>query len=85
MSRLVQRSGFRLLVAFLGLIVIGAILLVSPVSMAPGTQPSGVVNALFTATSAVCVTGLTVVNIGTDLWLFRSAESSNIKQGLSIP
>ncbi len=33
-------------------------------------QPIGLVNALFTATSAVCVTGLTVVDTGRDFSLF---------------
>jgi len=44
-----------------GLITAGGILLSLPVSVAPGHAPS-VLNAFFTSTSAVCVTGLVVVD-----------------------
>ena len=49
-----------LILTFLILIIIGTILLLSPIV----THKNGLslVNALFTSTSAVCVTGLTVVN-----------------------
>jgi len=50
-------------VSFLAAVVIGTILLSLPfATIAPGSMP--VINALFTSTSAVCVTGLTVVDTG---------------------
>jgi trk system potassium uptake protein len=53
-----------LLVGFTLLIALGTILLALPVSTAAGTAPD-VLTALFTATSAVCVTGLVVVDTAT--------------------
>jgi trk system potassium uptake protein TrkH len=52
-----------------GLIAVGTILLWAPVSAAPGRQIT-FVNALFTSTSAVCVTGLVVVDIAKDFSRF---------------
>ena len=52
-----------------GLIAAGTILLVLPVSAPPG-RPLSFVNALFTSTSAVCVTGLIVVDTAKDLSRF---------------
>ncbi|NJN76739.1 MAG: ATPase [Synechococcaceae cyanobacterium RL_1_2] len=49
---------------FMAVITIGAILLMLPISMVDGHWHSPVV-ALFTSTSAVCVTGLIVVDTGT--------------------
>ena len=49
--------------SFLALITVGTILLSLPVSH--GNRNVGVLDALFTATSAVCVTGLAVVDTGT--------------------
>ncbi len=51
---------------FLGLIAVGTVLLVLPVAVQPGKQVS-FVDALFTAVSAVCVTGLTTVQTA-DTW-----------------
>ena len=48
---------------FLGLIVVGAVILACPWARADGAW-GGFVPSLFTAFSAVCVTGLTVVDIG---------------------
>ena len=53
-----------LAVSFLGLIVVGTLLLMLPVATADGSA-TDLVTALFTATSAVCVTGLVVVDTGT--------------------
>jgi trk system potassium uptake protein TrkH len=53
-----------LIFGFAGLIVIGGILLMLPISSAAG-QATSPVNAFFTSTSAVCVTGLVVVDTGT--------------------
>ena len=52
-----------------GLITVGGILLSLPVSVAPGRAVS-VLNAFFTSTSAVCVTGLVVVDTPKDWSLF---------------
>lgn len=48
---------------FLALIAVGTLLLMLPFSLTSGTWSSPV-TALFTATSAVCVTGLSVVDVG---------------------
>ena len=50
---------------FAGLIAIGTAMLMLPV--ATERNPLGFVNALFTATSATCVTGLVVVDTGSTL------------------
>jgi len=57
-----------LIFTFLALIVIGSLLLSLPV--ASRQEPLGFVDALFTATSAVCVTGLVVVDTLTQFTLF---------------
>ena len=46
---------------FLGLIIVSSLILMLPISSKSG-QVTPFVDALFTATSAVCVTGLSVVN-----------------------
>ncbi len=58
------RPGLALATGFLILIAIGTALLTLPISSAAGAWTSPV-DALFTATSAVCVTGLAVVDTGT--------------------
>ncbi len=58
----------RIVAWFLAAIVSGAILLALPIS-SRGDSIS-LVDSLFTASSAVCVTGLTVLNTGTDFSLF---------------
>ncbi|WP_231626772.1 TrkH family potassium uptake protein [Streptomyces apocyni] len=50
--------------AFAGVILLGTVLLSLPFATADGAATS-LVDALFTATSAVCVTGLAVVDTGT--------------------
>ena len=60
--------------SFAGVIFLGAILLFFPLSAAKGNLRF--VDALFTSTSAVCVTGLVVVNTGKDL--------SMIGQGITL-
>lgn len=52
-----------LVIAFAGLIVIGSLLLMLPAASQDGSSLS-FIDALFTATSAVCVTGLIVVDTG---------------------
>ena len=49
---------------FAGAILAGTALLLLPFSAADG-RSTGIVDALFTATSAVCVTGLTVLDTAT--------------------
>ena len=58
-----------LAMGFLCLIIIGSILLSLPIS-AVGRHSIGLHNAFFTATSAVCVTGLVVLDTGTAFTFF---------------
>lgn len=55
------------ILSFLFIIFIGSLLLILPNATYSGIS---YLNALFTATSAVCVTGLSVVNTSTDFTLF---------------
>jgi len=57
-----------LLLSFAGAILVGSVLLSLPVAHANG--PVGYLDALFTATSAICVTGLIVVDTATAYTLF---------------
>jgi trk system potassium uptake protein TrkH len=57
-----------LIYGFLGAILLGSILLMLPISSKSG-QVTPFVNSLFTATSAVCVTGLVLVDTA-DYWSF---------------
>lgn len=67
--RIRQNPPLALALGFLGIILIGTFLLSLP--MAHTDQEwAPFVDALFTATSATCVTGLTVYNISVDLTLF---------------
>jgi trk system potassium uptake protein TrkH len=56
------------ILSFAGFILLGAIALYLPQSASGRQLPF--IDALFTATSGVCVTGLTVINIGKDLSSF---------------
>jgi len=58
------RASALLLLSFAGLIAIGTLLLCLPVAAASGSS-AGFVDALFTSTSAVCVTGLVTVDTAT--------------------
>lgn len=58
-----------LVLGFAAVILIGAILLDLPISAVDG-KSSGFLNCIFTATSAVCVTGLVVYDTGTHWTLF---------------
>ena len=55
--------------SFLGLILLGTALLKLPAAT-PADRPIGWIDALFTATSATCVTGLAVRDTGTEFTLF---------------
>jgi len=59
----------KLVLGYLAVIFIGAALLSLPVATRDGNSV-GMINALFTSTSAVCVTGLVVVDTGTTYSLF---------------
>jgi len=62
------RPAHYLLMGFAGAILLGGILLWLPIST--NGKPISFVDALFTSTSAVCVTGLIVVDTGTKFTLF---------------
>jgi trk system potassium uptake protein len=68
--RLIFAAGVRLELlfagTFLGAIVLGMLLLLLPNASANPENPIGLMDALFTATSAVCVTGLGVRDTGTE-------------------
>lgn len=68
-TRAGQVSFAQVIYGFAGIIAIGAILLMLPISSQSGqfTRP---VDALFTSTTAVCVTGLTVLDTSTYFSLF---------------
>lgn len=70
LTRVLARSERALAITFAGLILLGAVLLWLPISQA---SPVGFLDALFTATSAVCVTGLVVKDTGSDFTLFGQA------------
>lgn len=55
-----RRPGQLVIVGFVGAIAVGTLLLLLPVSAAG--EPASFMEALFTATSAVCVTGLIVTD-----------------------
>ena len=69
----IGRLGLRpvqvIVLSFVLVISIGTLLLLLPQSKKPGIDLS-IVNALFTAASAMCVTGLTVANIANTFTLF---------------
>ena len=68
-DHLARNSPARLvLMVFAGIIFVMTLLLCLPISTTTG-KPAPLVDALFTATSAVCVTGLTVVNTAS-YWSF---------------
>lgn len=65
-------TGRRIAVSFALLILAGSLLLMLPVSSKAG-EPTPFLTALFTATSATCVTGLSLVNTGAYFSLFGQA------------
>ena len=68
-SNLVQRPERILALGFLIVITIGTILLLLPIS-SQTHESIGLRHALFTSTSAVCVTGLTTIDVGNTLSYF---------------
>lgn len=71
-------------ISFLGLIVVGAMLLMMPRTTL--IAPLGFVDAFFMATSAVCITGLTVTDISTNFSFFGQVVILSLIQigGLGI-
>jgi trk system potassium uptake protein TrkH len=65
---------------FLALIGIGTVLLWLPISRAPEARPMSVVDCVFTATSASCVTGLTVRSTGNDFSFFGQLVIAGLVQ-----
>ena len=72
------------LVGYVGLISIGAILLALPISSTG--EPLSIVDAFFTSTSAVCVTGLSVIDVSSALTDFGKVVLMSLIQlgGLGI-
>ena len=71
MQRKRLQPGLKLALGFMLLIAIGTLLLYLPVSHQDGADMS-LIDSLFVATSAICVTGLTPVDISQTLSLFGS-------------
>ncbi len=68
MASLRVRPARTVMLSFMFVIMIGALMLSTPRATPDGAMP--VVDAFFTATSAVCVTGLTVRDTGSDFTTF---------------
>jgi len=68
MELLGSRPDYKVILYFLTVICLGTILLSLPVSAS--SQPIVFIDALFTSTSATCVTGLIVLDTGHDFSLF---------------
>lgn len=83
-SGLGPRPAQRLILGYLAAITVGAVLLSLPPAAA-GRAVSGI-DALFTSTSAVCVTGLTVLDTGGDFSAFGQAVILTLLQlgGLGV-
>lgn len=64
-----MKPRFLIVLGFLGAIVLGAFLLMLPAS-SPSHTWMKPMDALFTACSAVCITGLSVIDVGRDLSMF---------------
>lgn len=64
-----QTPGRLITLGFAALILLGTVLLLLPISIRPGAEVS-VVDALFTSTSAVCVTGLIAIDTADHFTLF---------------
>lgn len=67
--KFVSPSSRTIIFGFLGVIIIGTLMLMLPVATADG-KGAGLIEALFTSTSAVCVTGLVVKDTATYWSLF---------------
>ncbi|MBO7361298.1 MAG: hypothetical protein J6V48_09245, partial [Clostridia bacterium] len=74
-----------IILSFAGVIAVGTLLLLLPVSSA-SAKPVKPLTALFSATSAVCVTGLSVIDISSELSGFGQTVMALLMEigGLSI-
>ncbi len=72
LARTIRNPAILFPASFLVLIAVSASLLKLPAATPPD-QPISVIDSLFTATSAVCVTGLAVRDTGTEFTLFGQA------------
>ena len=80
--RSVRWNTMRILAAgFLGVIFLGGVLLWLPVS---NQQPIAFIDALFTSTTAVCVTGLITITPATQFTLFGKIVLMLLIQILSL-
>ena len=85
-NQLKKQSPARLIsLGFASVILLGAILLMLPVSIRPGVQVT-FVDALFTSTSAVCVTGLIAIDTADHFTVFGRAVVALLMQigGLGV-
>ncbi len=71
--------GLRLIFGFASIIIIGGILLLLPISHQSGKTIS-VVNSFFISASAVCVTGLSTIDVGNTLSIFGSIVLATLIQ-----
>ena len=74
-----------IIMTFLGVILLGTFTLMLPISVNDG-QLLNFVDALFTSTSCVCVTGLTVINVASRLSIFGKIVTALLMEigGLSF-
>ncbi len=78
-QRNILTPGVRLIFGFSMIILIGAILLLLPISHQEGKSIS-VVNSFFISASAVCVTGLSTIDVGNTLSIFGSIVLATLIQ-----
>ncbi len=70
-----MRAKYAIPLGFVGVILVGAAVLMLPVSGGLGAM-----DALFTSCSAVCITGLTVIDPGADLTVFGQVALASLVQ-----
>ena len=80
-----QPPGRLITLGFAAVILLGAVLLVLPVSVKPGAH-GAFIDALFTSTSAVCVTGLIAIDVYDHFTVFGQAVVAALIQigGLGV-
>ena len=80
-----QHPGRLIVLGFAGTILLGALLLLLPVSVRPDAQVRWI-DALFTSTSAVCVTGLIAIDTADHFTFFGQAVVAGLIQvgGLGV-
>ena len=69
-TKIKLRSAQIILLSFMAVIFLGAFLLMLPPVVTKGSSTLSFIDALFMATSATCVTGLSTLSIGDDFTLF---------------